>query len=184
MIEFEVKYKVNNIERIEQRLKELNAEYLGDEYEEDYYFQHPCRDFMKTDEALRVRKTENKVELTYKGPKLSKRTKTRVEINVIVDSLQSILRLLEKLGFKKIFVVKKNRRKYKVSNEIEVSLDSVEGLGTFVEIEIARKEGEIKQVESELFSIAEILGLKGKPIIKSYLELLLEKDRSSGVRIE
>ncbi len=175
MIEVEAKYEVKDLEDIERKLLVLGAVYIGEEYEEDYYFQHPCRDFMKTDEALRVRKTMNRIELTYKGPKMSSLIKSRVEINVGVEDLDSIIALLEKLGFKKVFIVKKYRKKYRLSEEVKISVDVVENLGSFIEIEVSSKRSEFREAEKKVLAIARSLGLEGKPIIKSYLELLLEK---------
>ncbi len=175
MIEVEAKYRINDIKHVEKKILDLGAIYVGEEYEEDYYFQHPCRDFMKTDEALRIRKTTNKVEMTYKGPKISNLTKSRVEINVGIEDLDSAIELLERLGFKKVFVVKKHRRKYKLSNNVKISIDIVEDLGSFIEIEVATEKHKFHEAEEKVLNIAKSLGLKGKPIIKSYLELLLEK---------
>ncbi len=175
MIEVEAKYEVKDLEDIERKLLDLGAVCIGEEHEEDYYFQHPCRDFMKTDEALRVRKNRNRIELTYKGPKISSLTKSRVEINVGVEDLDSIIALLEKLGFKKVFIVKKYRKKYRLSDEIRISVDVVEDLGSFIEIEVSSERSKFREAEKKVLVIARSLGLKGKPIIKSYLELLLEK---------
>ena len=175
MIEVEAKYEIKDPKYIERRLLDLGAVYVGEEYEEDYYFQHPCRDFMKTDEALRVRKAMNRIELTYKGPKISSLTKSRVEVNVGVGDLDSIIALLEKLGFKKAFIVRKHRKKYILSDEIKISIDVVESLGSFIEIEVSSRRYRLHEAEEKVLDVARSLGLKGKPIIKSYLELLLEK---------
>ncbi|PKP56980.1 MAG: class IV adenylate cyclase, partial [Candidatus Altiarchaeales archaeon HGW-Altiarchaeales-1] len=64
MLEVEVKAKINDLEKFEKRLNEINAKFLKKEIQEDIYFNHPCRDFAKTDEALRIRKTGNETFLT------------------------------------------------------------------------------------------------------------------------
>ena len=176
-MEVEAKYSINDIDSIEKKLRELEAIFINEEFEVDYYFQHPCRDFAKTDEALRIRRANDIVELTYKGPKVSIKTKSREEINVRVSDMDAAIRMLEKLGFKVVHIVRKNRKKYRLENNINISLDNVEGLGSFIEIEIITNEKDWDKAEEKIMSLARTLGLKGKPIIKSYLELLLEREK-------
>ena len=45
----------------------------------DRYFAHPCRDFARTDEALRLRRDGDDVAITWKGPRIDAATKTRRE---------------------------------------------------------------------------------------------------------
>lgn len=56
MIEVEVKAHVSDFKGVKQRLIEIGAERIGEEHQEDTYFNAPHRDFAKTDEALRIRK--------------------------------------------------------------------------------------------------------------------------------
>ncbi|RLE83962.1 MAG: class IV adenylate cyclase, partial [Thermoprotei archaeon] len=96
LYEYEIKIKVENLEKIRKKLQEMNANFLGVIEELDIYFQHPCRDFRRTDEALRVRIYNDKLELTYKGPKISDEIKAREEINIELrhEDLQKIVELL------------------------------------------------------------------------------------------
>ena len=79
MIEVEAKAKINNFEEIKIKLNKLNAKKIKTEFQEDIYFNSPIVNFAKTDEALRIRKTntEGNEELfiTYKGPKIDKKSK-------------------------------------------------------------------------------------------------------------
>ena len=46
----------------------------------DYYFGHPARDFIKTDEVLRLRTVDGDQNfITYKGARIDSTTKTRRE---------------------------------------------------------------------------------------------------------
>ncbi|RLE93648.1 MAG: class IV adenylate cyclase [Thermoprotei archaeon] len=172
-MEIEVKFKVDNLGDLENRLKELGAVFKGTEIEEDIYYQHPCRDFRLTDEALRLRRTPKAYELTYKGPRAPGKLKAREEIVVEVKDFVKADILLRKLGFRKIAVVKKTRRKYILGNR-EICLDEVEGLGEFIEVELL-VEKSLSEAEKELLDFAKKLGISGEPITKSYLELLLER---------
>ena len=56
--------------------------------------------------------------------------------------------------------------------EVEVAIDTVTGLGDFLELEIVASEGEIPPALSCLQSLAAELGC-GPPERRSYLEMLL-----------
>src|SRR5262249_47823119 len=107
----------------------------------DRYFNHPNRDFGATDEAFRVRSSGERHLITYKGPLLDSRTKTRREIEIALDGNDAGERgaeLLQLLGCRRVRAVRKRRTKYPFvwqGRDFEVAVDEVEGLGTFVEIE-------------------------------------------------
>ena len=67
---------------IEPRLVALSARFREAIDQVDRYFSHPCRDFSKTDEALRLRKVGGHVAITWKGPRIDTATKTRREIEL------------------------------------------------------------------------------------------------------
>ncbi len=52
MIEVELKGYASD--EIFQRVRD-EFKFIRKEYHEDTYYQHPCRDFSETDEALRIR---------------------------------------------------------------------------------------------------------------------------------
>jgi len=133
------------------------------------YFNHACRDFSKTDEALRLRKVGEKTFLTYKGAKIEKLTKTREEYEVEVDNFNNAKKILEKLGFKEVVKVKKKRRYFRLK-EYLVYLDEVQKLGSFVEIEKKANEYDPK----ELIEFLKALGAEDIER-RSYLELLLSE---------
>jgi len=164
MLEVEIKAKVK-IEGIERKLSTLGAKLLGEENQRDVYFSHPCRDFKKTDEALRVRKIKDEYFLTYKGPKLDQETKTREEIQIKVNG--QIFELLKKLGFSKVKEVDKKRRIYEWDN-LRICLDRVKNLGEFLEIE-----SKLWKDKRKIFELLKKLDISTKRLIrKSYLEML------------
>jgi len=58
---------------------------------------------------------------------------------------------------------------------MEISIDDVKSLGTFLEIEVhAKEEKDIKSKKKDIMALAKKLGAE-ESIRKSYLELLLEK---------
>ena len=138
MIEVEVKAHATNLDDIEEKVIEIGASRVKEEYQEDLYFNAPHRDFAQTDEALRIRKTksENSEEtyITYKGPKMDKISKTRKEIEVAVEDPSNMAEILENLSFRAVAMVRKNRTIYTLG-ELIITLDQVHGVGDFVEIE-------------------------------------------------
>lgn len=170
-MEVEQKYRAD-INKVREELVKLGAVLLEKKEEVDVYYQHPCRDFAETDEALRVRRTGPDVEVSYKGPRMRSSAKTRLELTASAEG--DVESILEALGFRKIAAVRKSREYYAYGS-LTVSLDRVEGLGEFVEIEaVASSEASIKEAEAEIAALAERLGLKDK-VDETYLELVLKR---------
>ncbi|MEM1722215.1 MAG: class IV adenylate cyclase [Candidatus Jordarchaeales archaeon] len=177
MIEVEIKYRVpkDSVEQILSRVTSMGGVFVGEEIQEDIYFQHPSRNFALTDEALRVRRVGNKTEITYKGPRIDPKSKTREEVKVEVDNFSKTILLFEKLGFLRVAKIVKNRKTYAL-NEILLHLDDVDGIGFFVEIEtIVESESEVETKRNELLLKAEKLGIPVEGFeLRSYLEIALE----------
>jgi adenylate cyclase class 2 len=168
VFEIEIKAYCDDLVTVACKLKAMGAEYIGRAAENDTYLSHPARDFKNTDEALRIRRSEGKIILTYKGPKIGDVSKTRLEREVEAADYDSLLAIFNHLGFREGGSVAKAREKY-VLNDIEICLDTVAGLGTFVEFE---KKGSAREAaERELFNLAGELDLQ-RFERRSYLELI------------
>jgi adenylate cyclase class 2 len=180
--EVEQKFPVADLSAVAERIMALGAKLSPPQEEVDLYFAHPSVDFAKTDEALRLRRKGARNFITYKGPKLDATTKTRREIELGLEpgraAMDSWAALLAALGFTPVAEVRKTRRKAHVpwqGREVEASLDTVERLGTFVELElIAADAAAIEPAKACLASLAEFLGLSATER-RSYLELLLAR---------
>ncbi|MFW5771066.1 MAG: class IV adenylate cyclase [Spirochaetota bacterium] len=171
MLEIEVKAFCDDMEHMRQEILNAGGSYVGILHEDDDYYNHPCRDFAETDEALRIRRSGDMAVVTYKGPKLSKKTKTRYEKEVSIDDPEGFRAIIEKLGFSRTGSVNKKREEYMIG-EILVCLDTVESIGTFVELELRSEDS--KEAEKDIFNLAEKLNLTNFTR-KSYLEMVLEK---------
>ncbi len=170
-MEVEIKAKIEDVEKIEEKIKNLNAHLVKEVVEEDIYFNHPCRDFSDTDEALRIR---NDKTLTYKGRKVDIDTKSREEITAKICNIENTIKILEKLGFHKAGEVRKRRKYYKIG-KITISIDYVENLGNFIEIECI---GDYEDCKEAVIGFSRILKLKNL-IRSSYLEMLIENQSGS-----
>jgi adenylate cyclase class 2 len=146
----------------------------------DRYFAHPCRDFAQTDEALRVRTEGGKSFVTYKGPKIDKKSKTRHEIELPIDSSdidgKDFIELLQAVGFSPVDVVRKTRRPFTIhyaGRDVQGAYDIVDRVGVFVELELKVDEAELEDAKRVIGELAGKLDL-GPSIRRSYLEMLLD----------
>jgi len=179
MLEIELKVQVDSLDPIREQLLKRNAQFSGRIHEHDIYYNAPHRDFGSTDEALRVRYTDDHAVITYKGAKLAKYgLKAREELNTVVESGEVFEQILVRLGFVKTAEVNKWRENYRLESAA-IALDAVDELGTFVEIEVmADPDG--PDATDQINTLAKEMGIVGSPILASYLELLLSK--RSGVQ--
>ena len=127
----------------------------------DTYFNHPARDFAETDEAFRIRSIGDGNRLTYKGPLVDKQTKTRQEVEVGCEAgaagRDKLQEMLIALGFRKVRTVVKRRTPYHLdwqNRPVEVTLDDVEGLGTFVELETIAAEDSWESARDDLLALS------------------------------
>jgi len=191
VFEVEVKAPINDLESVRNALEHMGAQQLNSETQNDAYYDHPCRAFQETDEALRLRRrlpysqklsedvdeSRPLYELTYKGPKIDPLSKTRIELSVgLVDAIAA-KSLLVHLGFRYVAKVVKKRVFYSL-DDLTLSLDEVEGVGDFLEIEqVVESKERIEPLREKMFTVLEELGLDPETSTRaSYLELLLEKN--------
>ena len=182
--EVEQKFPVDDLAAVEGRLAALGAEISGPRVETDLYFNHPARDFAQTDEALRLRRVGEQNRITYKGPKLDPTTKSRAELDLpLADgsaAFEGWRAMLAALGFVPVGEVRKERRKAFVAwqgRRVEVSLDRVDQLGTFVELELVVEPDEFEPAKACIASLARRLDLSVTER-RSYLCLLLATGKS------
>jgi adenylate cyclase, class 2 len=161
MIEAEVKARSNH-KKLLELLERNGAKYAGSQTMIDAYYS------LKPDEDLRIRRSDKGVFITFKGPKII--GKSRKEINLQVHDGKDADKLLNALGHQRICVIKKKRVEYEI-DDASVSLDTVEGLGDFAEIEIMTPEDRLSSTLDKINKIAKKLDV-GPFIDQSYPELL------------
>ncbi|MFW6384018.1 MAG: class IV adenylate cyclase [Halodesulfurarchaeum sp.] len=178
MYEVETKLRAAH-EDLEETLQDRGANRIEAVTQIDVYYGAPHRDFATTDEALR-RRTErrdgdDRTVLTYKGPRESGAGKVRPEHETVVRDPDALASILEALGFEPAATVTKRRHRYDLDG-VAVTLDEVEELGEFVEVETGVKRSDIDAARDRVTATIAALGLSdATPIQESYLELLLEK---------
>ncbi|MBR1610860.1 MAG: class IV adenylate cyclase, partial [Methanobrevibacter sp.] len=94
------------------------------------------------------------------------------EVEMNIESAQKAKDIFEEIGFKEARTVRKNRQYYTFEN-FEISLDDVEGLSPYMEIEIGMEDGEdYSKAQDEIFKLFEKLGITDGFERTSYMELL------------
>jgi adenylate cyclase class 2 len=170
MIEIEIKARASH-QHLKKMLADMGADFFGVENHSDTYYNSPNRDFAQTDEALRIRSVNGRSVLTYKGQKLDTISKTREEFETEVDG-ENARSILLALGYFESGNVSKKREIYKL-DDITIVLDTVEGLGEFMEVEIVAEENS-EEAKEKMFAFLEELGIRQEDTIRtSYLEMVL-----------
>ncbi len=178
-IEVEQKFRVADVAALERRIESLQATIAAPQLQVDTYYGHPARDFAQTDEALRIRRIGERNYVTYKGPKLDPKTKTRREIELPLElgeaGATAFAELLLVLGFRRVREVPKQRRRAEIAWEgwhVEAALDEIAGLGNFAELELSVDPSNVPAAQACLASLAQRLELIDSER-RSYLELLI-----------
>ena len=184
--EVELKFPIADADDMTLQLLARGAQAGGVVRQSDLYFQHPCRDFRQTHEALRLRKTDDGLRITYKGPIIDSRAKMRRELELPVGrdagDFDQFRELLTILGFEPVRGVEKTRAVYDLMWEgrhLELAVDAVDGLGTFLEIESMAHDSDRDAARDAILRLAENLGLKN-PERRSYLQLLIHQASGEG----
>lgn len=156
MKEIEILVRVNDdVNIILNKFK--NFEYIDTQLVVDEYYYDPKRDNLKPNkknqlnECLRLRIKGEKNFITYKddvfdGDKWLYSNEYETEVN----SIEIIKSIFERLGLKKLLIVKNKKMIYKY-DKYEIVLEDVENLGYFMEVEYCTKENiNVKEVKKEI----------------------------------
>ena len=137
MKEIELKAQYDSLKRLEleQYLKEQGFQEVRSFTQQDEYFNHPERDFQKTDEALRIRREQRNDGtshccITYKGANDSLIGQSRRELETRVEDEHKMRQILLALGFRSAAEVKKRRKEYK-KEDLTVCLPQKIASGNF-----------------------------------------------------
>jgi len=190
MYEVEVKVRADH-DTVESALDAAGAAFVDSVVQADTYYDAPHREFAETDEALRVRRERGlhtgdagagdgaeTTKITYKGPLLEAESKSREEHETAVADGEAVAGIFDGLGFEPAATVRKERAYYRLDG-YTVTLDSVDGLGEFVEVETETDDGDIEAAREGARAVLGDLGLDPDGQIRtSYLGLLLADDAS------
>ena len=157
------------------RLREERRERMGDSDAPDVVDEGDATDAPDAVDEAGVTDAETTTRLTYKGPLVDAESKTRAEHETAVADGDTAAGILAGLGFEPAAVVEKDRTFFRLDG-YTVSLDTVDGLGEFVEVEgEAASEDDVADVREGAADVLRGLGLDPDDQIRtSYLGLLLD----------
>lgn len=178
----------DSVRAVRAALHRLDAEASPPAPEQDTFFHHPGRDLVAADEALRLRRMPHGYELTHKGPRLAGDLKARREVTVrLADDPTA---LLATLGFAVGARLRKTRERHRLHRaggagedaaEVEVTLDHVEGLGWFAEVECVGRDA--RTAGDAVEGVLRDLGLADhRRVAESYVELALAAGSPAATR--
>jgi predicted adenylyl cyclase CyaB len=185
--EFELRFVVEDYAPILDSLRKMKATIKDELIEKDLYFSTPPSGTVEKGSIIRVREDikqndERKVILSYKSPNVLRggvETREEIEVQVLSDVL-SLTKLLGKIDLKPLVPVSKRRVEYSLDYNgvhFTVTLDNVDSLGSFVEIELmSHRKDDAKILIALSEELATKLNLdKTRKISLGYHEMMLEK---------
>ena len=180
MYEIEIKLPVGDAADMEKQLAGLGFLKLQSVREEDHYFDNEAAQIKNSGEALRVRTVTDLSDgrsesvITFKGKKMDTVSKSRKELETGVSERETAMEILRAIGFHAVEPAVVKIRKEYTKGRMHACLDSVEGLGDFLELEIVVESEADKDPAME--EIAGVLSRLGYSLAdterRSYLGLL------------
>jgi len=133
----EVEIKVRNINKSEiiKKIEKLGGKKIFTGRVIDYRFDTPNRDLSRQGKALRIRQKGRYFYLNLKGKKKSVQNIIgREELSVKLNNFKIMYKILNELGYIKIFELNKYRTEYRF-NSITFDIDEYLGMAPILEIE-------------------------------------------------
>ncbi len=175
----EIEIKVRNIDKriIINKIEKLGAKKNFTGKVIDYRYDTPERDLSKQGKALRIRQKGKYFFLNLKGKKKSiQNIIGRDEIGVRISNFNIMQKILEELGYIKIFELNKYRTEYKLG-DITFDIDEYVGLPPMLEIE--------SDSYDKVKSYVKKLNIKEEDMGRLYIrEIIAAKKRVDDDKIE
>lgn len=163
----EVEVKIRNIDKKEiiKKIEEIGGKKIFSGKVIDYRFDTPDRDLSRQGKALRIRQKGKYIYLNLKGKKKSIENITgRDEIGVKISNFKTMHRILNELGYIKIFELNKYRTEYR-TGDMTFDIDEYIGLDPILEIESDSYEKVEKYITK--------LGIESEDIGRVYIREIL-----------
>jgi predicted adenylyl cyclase CyaB len=167
LLNFEFKARLKDATHVRAALKQLRARFLGTDRQIDTYF-HVLAGRLK----IREGRIENPL-IHYQRTNSAHARRSHVEL-MLLPRRNSVRAILSgALGV--LAVVDKRREIYFVGN-VKIHLDSVRGLGTFLEVEAMTRTGDTKKVRAQAVKFQKLFAIASEDIVpQSYSDLILQK---------
>jgi len=161
-IEIEIQVNIENSKPLVEFL-EKSAEFKKESRQIDEYFSPAHRNFTSVRpvrEWLRLRDSSGKYSINYKNFHYDENGKSLYcdEYESQIGDLNNLKKILGSLNFKSLVRVDKERKIWEYK-DYEIALDSIKGLGNFVEIEyMGKEEADPKKITQEMVDFLKNIG--------------------------
>jgi predicted adenylyl cyclase CyaB len=147
-IETEVKFRIADAAEFSETLRRAGAKLLVTGLERNIKYDRNG-ELAKKKELLRLRSYADGADITHKRrpPSGPAGFKTREETVVMIESFEEGRKLLERLGYEKVWIYEKKRAVWELG-PVEVMVDEMPLIGCFIEIE--GEPGEIRKAAGKL----------------------------------
>jgi adenylate cyclase, class 2 len=133
-LEREIKFPHVELDKLRDRLIELEAERVGPSSFEDNWILDRDQELLSSGRILRLRTDGNRARLTFKGPmRLEGNVKVREEREVEIQSAEEGMALFENLGYAVVRRYQKMREEWQLGG-VTIALDHTP-IGDFAEFE-------------------------------------------------
>ncbi|OLF05831.1 adenylate cyclase [Actinophytocola xinjiangensis] len=184
VIEVERKRELGDVVALRTRLADTGFREVGTSVEVDTYYSRPDVDFLATVECLRVRRSDEFAEITYKPPSdavthSAAGVIAKPETTVVLSSPSQATAadtLLDVLGMVALCTVEKSRTSFRHPDhdDVTVAIDLVTGVGPFVETEVMAHDPAVATLL--LDEVERQLGLTACPVVRlPYRDLILHR---------
>ncbi len=185
MKEVEVKVKISSIEEVKSLFEEKGFVFSEPITQSDAIFTDPetakkFDQFVSNINFLRIRKEKDRTLFTLKRPK--KNELDCIEREVTISDAKQMEDMIEYMGYEKVVEVIKTRQKAK-HETYEVLLDTVEGLGHFVEVEhLVDMDTDSEEAQKQIWDFLSEIGLKkADEVTRGYDTLMYIKLKGEGI---
>ena len=180
MREIEVKAKLKDKDSFLEAAKKLGIQFGDIVFQEDKTYETTLPYGDSNWNIFRLRKQGNKTILTMKH-KASTRSRDNYEYETIIENEDETIKILERLGYKFGIGINKKRRIAKY-NDLELCLDEIEKLGSFVEVEkLANDDADVDIIQSELWNLLNKLGIVDSDRVHKGYDTLMHELEKSGI---
>lgn len=180
MREIEVKARVRNIEELLKNAASLGIVFGEEISQKDTIYETTLPKGDPKWNIFRIRQQNGTTILNMKY-KASSRRRDNHERESVVDNPKEVADMLERLGYMPSVNIRKHRRTAKY-NDLELCIDVVDELGTFIEVEkLAADDADVDAVQSRLWNLLRKLGVEDPDrVTKGYDSLIHEAINTTG----
>jgi adenylate cyclase class 2 len=174
-IELEMKFSIDDPKVFEAKVLSLGFEFIKEKNQSDYYYSPAHKSFVGTKKYyLRVRQ-QSDGSAVFAFHDVINDLKTE-ELEVDISDFVIFSEILKKLDCRLDCLVEKNRKIYRNDN-FEITIDQVNDLGSFIELEYAGSEVGDSLVQQYFNELITKLGLNREDLVAGvgYPDLLMDK---------